>query len=83
MYLDMAIDEDLGWMDEYGKDLVYFRANRDDLCNKHKNQFVAVKNLKVYHAINPLELQEQLKKNCVDVAHTFVEFMGDVSKFIR
>ncbi len=39
----MTPDEDMGWMKEYEKDFDSFHANRDDLCNKRKNEFVAVK----------------------------------------
>jgi hypothetical protein len=71
-------------MEEYGKDYDYFQANRDDLYTKYKNEFVAVKNLKVYHDANPFGLQEQLREDgVVDIAHTLIEFMGDVSKIIR
>ncbi len=39
----MILDDDLGWMKGYEKDFDYFHANRDGLCSKHKNEFVAVK----------------------------------------
>jgi hypothetical protein len=54
--ISMALDVDLGWMEEYGRDYDYFRANYNDLCRKHKNEFVAIKNLKIYHDANPLKL---------------------------
>jgi hypothetical protein len=80
----MTLDDDLGWMEAYEKDYNYFHANRDELYSKYKKEFVAVKNLKVYHEANPLELQKQLMADgVVDVAHTLIEFMGDVSKFIK
>jgi hypothetical protein len=62
-----------------------FHASYQYLYTKYKNEVVAaVKNLKVYHAANPLRLQEQLMADgVVDVAHTLVEFMGDVSKKIK
>jgi hypothetical protein len=56
--LSMTLNDDLGWMEEYGKDYDYFQAIVEDLYSKHKNEFVAVKNLKVYHDANPLGLQE-------------------------
>ena len=40
---------------EYEEDFDYSQANRNDLCRKHKNEFVVVRNLKVYHDANPLK----------------------------
>ena len=72
----MTLDDDLGWMAEYGKDFEYYHANRDDLSSKYKNEFVAIKNLKVYHDANPLKLQEQLRADgIVDIEHSFVELV--------
>ncbi len=65
---------------EYGKDFTHFHANRDDLCRKHKNEFVVLKNLKVYHDADPLRLLELLRADgVVDISHAFIEFIGDVS----
>ena len=52
--LDMTLDDNLGWMEEYERDYDYFQANYKDLYTIYKNEFVAVKNLKVYHDVNPL-----------------------------
>ncbi len=52
MPLTMTSDNDLGRMNEYEKDFDYFHANRDNLYSKHKDEFVAVKSLKVYHDDN-------------------------------
>ena len=70
----MTIDDDLEWMEMYGKDYDYFHANYNDLCSKHKNEFVAVKKLKVYHNANPLNLMELLKADGVDIDHKFIVF---------
>lgn len=68
---------------EYGKDFDHFHANRDDLCRKHKNEFVALKNLTVYHDADPLRLLELLRADgVVDISHAFIEFIGDVSRGI-
>ncbi len=61
----MTQDDDSGWMEAYGKDYDYFHANRDGLYKKHKNEFVAIKSLKVYHDASPLKLLEQLMANVV------------------
>ncbi len=45
----MTPDDDLGWMEEYENYYDYLHVNREDLCSKHKNEFVIVINLKVYH----------------------------------
>jgi hypothetical protein len=79
----MTLDDYLGWMEEYERDYEYFQANYRNLYTKYKNEFVAVKNLKVYHDVNPLRLQEQLREDgVIDVAHTLIEIMGDISKCI-
>jgi len=57
----------------------HFHANRDDLCRKDKNEFVAVKNLKVYHDATPLKLQELLGADGVLLTYLMLlEFIGDV-----
>jgi hypothetical protein len=71
----MPPDDDIEWMEEYGKDFDHLHANYDDLYDKHKNEFVAIKNLKVYHDANPLKLLELLMEDGVDTDHTFIEFM--------
>jgi hypothetical protein len=53
----------------------YFHTNYDDLYGNHKNEFVAIKNLKVYHDANPLKLLELLMVDGVDTDHTLIEFM--------
>jgi hypothetical protein len=40
-----------------------------------KHEFVAVKNLKVYHDANPFKLLELLRVDGVDTDHTFIEFL--------
>jgi hypothetical protein len=70
-------------MDAYGKDFEYFQSSREHFYRKYKNEFVAIKNLKIYHDANPLRLQEQLREDgVVDVVHTLIEFIGDVSRNI-
>ena len=72
----MTIYDDSEWMGRYGNDYDYFHAHHDDLYSKHKNEFVAVKNLKVYHDANPLKLLELLRADGVDDSdHTFIEFL--------
>ncbi len=44
----MTLDDDMEWMEDYGKDYYYFRAHPDEIYSKHKNGFVALENLKVY-----------------------------------
>ena len=57
-------------MESYRKDYDLFHANYNDLYNKHKNELVAVKSLKVYHDANPLKLLELLRADGVDTEHT-------------
>ena len=45
----MTLDDDMEWMKDYGKDYYYFHAHPDEIYSKHKNGFVALENLKVYH----------------------------------
>ena len=63
-----------GW-NPIGKDYDFFHANYNDIYNKHKNEFVAVKNLKVYHDSNPLKLLELLMADGVETDHTLIEFL--------
>ncbi len=53
-------------------------------CSKHKNESVAVNSLKVCHGANPTpNLLEPLRvDDDVDTGHTFIEFIGDVSRSI-
>lgn len=60
---------------KYGKDIDYLHANYDELYCKYKNEFVAIKNLQVYHNVNPLKLSEQLKVDGFDTDHVFIEFV--------
>jgi hypothetical protein len=62
-------------MEKYGKDYDYFRANYSEIYSKHKNEFVGVKNLKVYHDANPLKLKEILRADGIDTDHTFIQFL--------
>ncbi len=73
--MSTSLDDDSEWMEPYGKDFEYFHANYGDLYNKHKNEFVAVKNLKVYHDVNPLKLLHLLRADGVDSDHTFIQFL--------
>ena len=71
----MTIDDDLEWLEVYRKDYDHFHAKYDEIYSKHKNEFVAVKNLKVYHGANPLKMLELLRADGVDTDHTFIEFL--------
>ncbi len=72
----MTPDNDSGWINDYEKDFDYFHVNRDNLCRKLKNEFIAVKSLKVYRDARPLRLQELLKEVVLLTLHiVFIEFM--------
>ena len=71
----MVLDDDLVWMKDYEEDYDYFHANYNDLYSKHKNEFIAIKNLKVYHDANPIKLLELLRADGVDIEHTFTPFL--------
>ena len=43
---------------EYDGDFEYFNDKHDELCLKHRNQFVAIKNEQVYSTKDPLKLLE-------------------------
>ena len=73
--MDTPLDDHMEWMEKYGKDYDHFHANYDELYSKHKNEFVAVKNLKVYNDANPLNLLEILREDGVDTDHTFIQFL--------
>ena len=73
--MDTPLDDHMEWIEKYGKYYDPFQANHDELYSKHKNEFVAVKNLKVYPDSNPLKLMEFLRADGVDIEHVFIEFL--------
>jgi hypothetical protein len=62
---------------EYDRDFEYFSDRYDELCLKHKNEFVAIKNQQVYSAKDPLKLLETLNENNIDPRYAVIEFMKD------
>ncbi len=60
------LDDDVEWVKKCGKDLDYFHPNYGYLCNKYRNEFVAVKNLKVYHDSNPFKMMCLLRTDSFD-----------------
>jgi hypothetical protein len=56
-------DEEMELPKEYDMDFEYFNDKHDELCLKHKNEFVAVKNQQVYSAKDPLKLLEILNED--------------------
>jgi hypothetical protein len=68
-------DEERELSKEYEKDFEYFRDKHDELCLKHKNEFVAVKNRQVYSAKDPLKLLETLNENNIDPRQAVIEFI--------
>ena len=69
------LDDYIEWMEKYGKDYDYFHANYDEIYSKHKNEYVAVKNLKVCHDANPLKIMELLTADGVNTNHIFIQFL--------
>ena len=70
-------NDDLEQIREYDKDFDYFNDNYDELYRKHRNEFVAVKNRRIFNHKNPLRLLEILNENNVDPVHTIIEFIKD------
>ena len=68
-------DEERELSKEYEKDFEYFGDKHDELCLKHKNEFVAVKNRQVYSAKDPLKLLETLNENNIDPRQAVIEFI--------
>ncbi len=62
---------------EYDRDFEYFNNKHDELCLKHKNEFVAVKNQRVYSNRDPLKLLEILNENNIDPQFAVIEFIKD------
>jgi hypothetical protein len=60
---------------EYDRDFEYFSDIYDELCLKHKNEFVTVKNQQVYSAKDPLKLLEILNENKIDPRYAVTEFV--------
>jgi len=59
-------DEEKDLPKEYDRTFEYFNDKHDELCLKHRNHFVAVKNQQVYSAKDPLKLLEILNENKID-----------------
>jgi hypothetical protein len=59
-------DEEKEPPEEYDMDFEYYNDKHDELCLKHKNKFVAVKNQQVYSAKDHLKLLEILNENKID-----------------
>ena len=70
-------DEEIELPKEYETDFEFFRKIRDELCLKHKNEFVAVKNQQVYSHRDPLKLLEILNENKIDPRFAVIEFIKD------
>ncbi len=70
-------DKEFERLIEYDKDFDYFNDNYDELYRKFRNEFVAVKNQRIYNDKNPLILLEILNENNVDPVHTVIEFIKD------
>ncbi len=63
-------------MKEYDKDFDCFHANNGESITNIKNEFVAVKNLKVCHEANSFKLLELPRADGFDdTDHTFIEFV--------
>jgi hypothetical protein len=60
---------------EYERDFEFFSQIHDELCSKHKNEFIAVKNQQVYSHRDPLKLLEILNENKIDPRFAVIEFM--------
>jgi hypothetical protein len=78
--LDKSIvidNNELEQLREYDKDFDYFNDNYDEFYRKYRNEFVAVKNRRIFNHKNPLNLLEILYENNVDPVHTIIEFIKD------
>ena len=53
----------------------YYNDKHDELCLKHKNEFVAVKNQQVHSNRDPLKLLEVLNENNIDPRQAVIEFI--------
>jgi hypothetical protein len=68
-------EEEMELPNEYFSDFQYFSDKHDELCIKHRNHFVAVKNQEVYSAKDPLKLLEILNENKIDPRYAVIEFI--------
>ena len=70
-------DKEMEFQEEYDMDFEFFNSKYDELCLKHRNEFVARKNRQVYSNRDPLKLLEILNDNNIDSRHAVIEFMKD------
>jgi hypothetical protein len=75
--MSIVLDKQLEHIREFEKDVHWYNENYDDLYNKYKNEYVAIKRPKVYNAKDADKLLKILDENNIDVAHTFIEFIND------
>ena len=68
-------DEEKELPKEYDRDFEYFNDKHEELCLKHKNEFVAIKNQQVYSNRDPLKLLEILNENKIDPRYAVIEFI--------
>jgi hypothetical protein len=73
----VADNNELEQLREYDKDFDYFNDNYDELYRKYRNEFVAVKNRRIFNHKSPLKLLEILNENNVNPVHTIIEFVKD------
>ena len=71
----MSIDKKAEQLWQYDKDLNYFIDNYDELYHKHKNEFVAINNLRVFNSKEIDKLIETLNENNIDLALTIIAFV--------
>jgi hypothetical protein len=62
---------------EHVRDFEYFNGKHDELCLKHKNEFIAVKNQQFSSNRDPLRLLEILNENKINPKYAVTEFMKD------
>jgi hypothetical protein len=75
--MSIVLDKEFDQLREYEKDFDYFDDNYDELSNKYKNEFIAIKNGYIYHNKELEGLLQMLKTNKIDSSHTFIQFIRD------
>ena len=76
--MSIVFDKQLEHIREFENDVHWFNENYDELCKKYKNEYVAIKHPRVYHAKTQQELLKILEENNIDVYHTYIEFISDM-----
>ena len=75
--MSIVVDKELEQLKEFESNFHWYNENHDRLYKDYKNEYVAIKQPKVFHEKDLQKLLKILKDNYINPAHTFIEFIRD------